>query len=282
MAWYEAHQTLAKHPKTLKLSSLIKCERRYAVGLLHDLFSWGLDSAKADGTLPGLRAEEIASALDYSGKKGVAVVNALVESGYLERAENGEFRIHDWYDYAGKLANQREADKRRKQAAKEKKLNQNFRVLSTGIPAEIQRNERGIPTATVPYRTVPVYTATSNARAREEEAKNDLARVMDFFMDKINPTPSPMCVDTLKIYTASLGADVVLHAFGIALDERKTGWRYIQGILARYDRDGLRTMDDVLRSEQEFDARKESKNGSSQHSGMPESSSEFNVKYDVE
>ena len=109
MAWYEAHRTMAKHPKTLKLARLLKVDRRYAVGLLHDLFSWALDNAKSDGALPGMEEEDIAAALDFFGKKGAAVVDALMESGYLEY--DGVFRIHDWSDYSGKLTAKRESDR---------------------------------------------------------------------------------------------------------------------------------------------------------------------------
>ena len=84
----------------------------------------------------------------------------------------------------------------------------------------------------------------------------ELARVMTFFLDRINANPSPVALESLTAYTQDLGADVVLHALGIALDERKTGWRYIQGILQQYSRAGLRTMDDVLRAEQDFEANK--------------------------
>lgn len=260
MAWYEAHQTLAKHPKTLKLSTLIKCERRYAVGLLHDLFTWGLDAAKKDGTLPGLNADEIAAALDFSGKKGRAVVDALVASGYLELSENG-YKIHDWYDYAGKFADQREDAKKRKDAWKERKLNgsgtrtEQFQNSSRTVP------ERGKNAPTVPNLTVPNNTTTStdekDSHAQDDQPVNDLGRVMTFFMDRINPAPSGMCVEMLKGYTANLGADVVLHAFGIAIDEHKTGWSYIKAILSRYEREGLRTLEAVLQSEQRHDAGKE-------------------------
>ena len=64
MAWFEAHDTMARHPKTLKLARLLNADRRYAVGLLHDLFSWGLYSADKEGRLPGLTAADIAQALD--------------------------------------------------------------------------------------------------------------------------------------------------------------------------------------------------------------------------
>ena len=53
MAWYEAHQTLSRHPRTLRLARLLKTDRRCAVGLLHDLFAWGLDAAGKYGELPG-------------------------------------------------------------------------------------------------------------------------------------------------------------------------------------------------------------------------------------
>lgn len=113
---------MAKHPKTLKLARLLKVDRRYAIGLLHDLFSWALDTAKKDGTLPGLEAEDIASALDIPGKKGISTVSALVESGYLECNIHGMYCVHDWYDYAGKLMDRRETDKRRQAESRRKKL----------------------------------------------------------------------------------------------------------------------------------------------------------------
>lgn len=171
MAWYEAHQTLAKHPKTLRLAGLLKCERRYAVGLLHDLFSWGLDAARKDGSLPGLSADAIAIALDFTGKKGADVVSALLDSGYLETVD-GTFRIHDWYDYAGKFSEQREADKQRKKDAKIKRQKDDSQKNSDGIPAEIPRTDSGNPPVTVPIPKPYHYTRDSVciARARAGEA----------------------------------------------------------------------------------------------------------------
>lgn len=96
-----------------------------------------------------------------------------------------------------------------------------------------------------------------DAHAQDDQPVNDLGRVMTFFLDRINPAPSGMCVEMLKSYTANLGADVVLHAFGIAIDEHKTGWSYIKAILSRYEREGLRTLEAVLQSEQRHDAGKE-------------------------
>ena len=99
-----------------------------------------------------------------------------------------------------------------------------------------------------------IYTPVSPAHARENP---ELGRVMSFFLDRINPAPSPTCIDLLKQYTASLSADVVLHALEIAIDERKTAWSYIQAILSQYERDGVRDMDGVKRREQERQQRRE-------------------------
>lgn len=164
---------MAKHPKTLRLASLLKCDRRYAVGLLHDLFSWGLDAAKKDGSLPGLSADEIAIALDFSGKKGADAVSALLKSGYLENV-NGTFRIHDWYDYAGKFSEQREADKKRKKEAKNKKLGSDFNEKSAGNPPEIRRKSSGNPPVTVPIPNLTNNTGdNTHTRALEESEEND-------------------------------------------------------------------------------------------------------------
>ena len=117
--WFEAHETMSKHPKTLKLARLLNVDRRYAVGLLHDLFSWGLTAADKDGALRGMEAADIASALDAPVKRGKAIVAALEESGYLEK-RGDTYCIHDWYDYAGKLMDKREADRRRKSESSRK------------------------------------------------------------------------------------------------------------------------------------------------------------------
>ena len=120
MAWFEAHDTLARHPKTLKLARLLNQDRRWAVGLLHDLFSWGLYAAGKDGCLPGLAGQDIAQALDYPPRRAAALVAALLEAGYLEETAEG-YAIHDWYDYAGKLYDSREKNREKNQRYRDRK-----------------------------------------------------------------------------------------------------------------------------------------------------------------
>lgn len=95
----------------------------------------------------------------------------------------------------------------------------------------------------------------ARAHAREDAADSGLldpalGKVMDFYLDRINPMPSHIVMDSVKNFLATLDADVVIHAMQIALDERKTAWSYINAILSRYARDGLTTMETVLQSEQ--------------------------------
>ena len=129
----------------------------------------------------------------------------------------------------------------------------------------------------VEKESLPSGGGGGRARVREEPVDSpydpEYGRVMTFFMDKINPTPSPMCIAALADYTKRLTADVVLHGLNIALDERNYHWSYIQGILQRYSREGLNTMDAVLRSEQEFAAHRNSRGkwGVGQGSASPPS-----------
>lgn len=111
--WFEAHDSLPRHPKTLKLARLLSLNQLEAVGLLWLLFDWGLIAAKKNGDLPGMEAQDIAMALGFPDKKADKLSEALVEAGYLEM-HGDTYAIHDWYDYAGKLMDKRESDRKRK------------------------------------------------------------------------------------------------------------------------------------------------------------------------
>lgn len=71
------------------------------------------------------------------------------------------------------------------------------------------------------------------------------AQVMRVYMDRINPTPSQICVDELIGFARELGAEVCVHAMSVALDEKKTQWSYIRAILRGYRDDGVRCLADI-------------------------------------
>lgn len=226
MAWFEAHQTMARHPKTLKLARLIKKDRRYAVGLLHDLFSWALDCAQKDGTLPGMTADDIAAALDFTGKAGDSVVAALVESGYIDKDEHGLYSVHDWYDYAGKLAEQREATKRRQQAFRERGRNADATVTSPLHNADVTP----LPYPTVPNLTLgeDIYISTEKERKEKEkkESRNDpgLAAVMSYFLDNIDRNPPGGRLELLKAMVETKGSEKIRAALERCVLEDQKSW----------------------------------------------------------
>jgi hypothetical protein len=110
MAWIESHQQLRDHPKVLRLSRMLNCQKPQTVGLLHFLWWWALDHAE-DGDLTDFDCFDIASACGWEGD-AEELVNALVQcgpgnrAGFLERDDDGIY-LHDWLNYAGKLVESR-------------------------------------------------------------------------------------------------------------------------------------------------------------------------------
>src|SRR5579864_901947 len=105
--WIESHQSLSRHRKTLRAVAVLKVNRHKLIGHLHELWWWGLDNASSQGELGDVTPEQIADGAGWPLRDGVRFVAALVECGFLEHHEGG-YRLHDWYDYAGKLNDQKE------------------------------------------------------------------------------------------------------------------------------------------------------------------------------
>lgn len=119
MAWIESHQEIWRHPKTKKLARLLAVSVPTAVGHLHGLWYWALDFAQ-DGALGQYDPEELADAAMWEGDPR-QFVEALVAAGYLDKAgESGALTLHDWYDYAGRLMEQREAKKEQNRLRKQR------------------------------------------------------------------------------------------------------------------------------------------------------------------
>ena len=90
-----------------------------------------------------------------------------------------------------------------------------------------------------------------------EAKRAAFAAVMNAYMDTVNPHPSGVCIDALKAYTDRLSAPVVLHVLQICVDDKKTAWSYISAVLARYQRDGLDSMEKVEMDERDRAAERE-------------------------
>ena len=107
MAWIESNQELGRHPKMKKLARLLSISWPEAVGYLHYLWWWALDFAQ-DGDLSKYDANDISDAVLWK-RDPEELYNALIEAGFIDKMEDGSLVIHDWYDYAGKLIEQRQA-----------------------------------------------------------------------------------------------------------------------------------------------------------------------------
>lgn len=112
MAWIELHQTLPQNKKTLRLKSILKISQAEAIGHLCMLWLWSVDNAP-DGNLSEFYSEEIASISGWD-KDPDEFLNALINSGFVDDNKT----LHDWYDYAGRLIEKREANRTRMRNAR--------------------------------------------------------------------------------------------------------------------------------------------------------------------
>jgi len=128
MTWIRVDQSLRHHRKLIALADDLGVETATATGHLVFLWLWCLDNAptgiikqphtnSAKNPIGNIRL--IATACAWTGDPN-ALVNALLSTGFLDKCGRAgiSFRIHDWYEYAGKLLEARAANRERMQRAR--------------------------------------------------------------------------------------------------------------------------------------------------------------------
>lgn len=118
MAWIQVHQQLKDHRKLLAAADDLEIEPAHMLGLLISFWLWALDNTPG-GSLEGISNRNIARAAQWNGNPD-ALAEAMKNAGFLDKNDDGTLEIHDWYEYTGKLIDQREAEKlrsRRRRAA---------------------------------------------------------------------------------------------------------------------------------------------------------------------
>ncbi len=160
--WIELHQEMPRHPKTLALAQALKVSRREAVGILVDLWTWGLSCADEDGSLKAIGEEGIALALDWPVKKAGRLVQAFVQCGWLDRPDNNTYRLHDWPDYTSKLSEKRKDAERKRRARKAAKgkdeseeKSEKSQDKSEPHPADVRGQSGDSPALTTRARITP-------------------------------------------------------------------------------------------------------------------------------
>lgn len=128
MSWIEAHQSLARHRKTLAVVASLKVDRHKLIGHLVDLWWWGLDNADSSGLVGNVSPQALAEAAGWQMRDAERFVQAILAAGFLDVVEGG-YVLHDWFDYAGKLYDQREV---RKAANRESQRRRRQRLSASG------------------------------------------------------------------------------------------------------------------------------------------------------
>ncbi|MDR1688311.1 MAG: hypothetical protein LBS21_06835 [Clostridiales bacterium] len=161
MAWIESHQELGRHPKTKRLARALQISLPAAVGHLTYLWWWATDYAQ-NGELTNYTAEDIADASLWEGDAS-EFVNALVTAQFVDRDETGT-HIHDWYDYAGRLIEQRNNNRERMRRARAAKNQDEAEYVpetcaNGARTVQARFSESGEPfRATQPNLTIPNQT----------------------------------------------------------------------------------------------------------------------------
>lgn len=182
MAWIELHQSLWTHRKTLILAAELRMKAMYAATHMIHLWTWALDNAP-EGDLSGLPDSVIAIGASWE-EEPAKFVQAAVKAGYIDR--DGETTsLHDWYDYAGKLIEQRAAERERskirRSLARQKKVD---RQTTGGRPAVDRQTTVGtVPNLTVPNldrsiaKTVPKLSTELSTNGRRKWGAMDPAEL---------------------------------------------------------------------------------------------------------
>ena len=126
---------------------------------------------------------------------------------------------------------------------------------------ESERMRSQPTTTTTTSTTSPTTTTTTSTPSTNSPVPNDkgLAEVMDYFLNKINPTAPQFVLDKIKFYYQQMGVDCCKRAFDIALAERKTSWSYIDTILKNKLSQGVKCLADWEESDKKHEDGKRAK-----------------------
>lgn len=245
--WIELHQEMPRHPKTLALAQALKISRRETVGLLIDLWTWGLNCADETGHLRGITNEGIAMAMDWPGRQAAKLVNALVDCGWID-GENGSYCLHDWADYTSRLSDKRKDAERKREARKRAKREDKSPENPQNVPgqsADGPRKNTVNPRAgiTEPNQTKPYIKPTSNNNPAsipvEEDKSGDMAALRcvcgEFSLCVHEPSEKER--EQLRLLLGEYGKPTLLAAIRDAKGKGRSV-NYLRTILESWKRTG--------------------------------------------
>lgn len=223
MAWIEVHQSLFTHRKTMELADILGIPTIHAAAHVIALWAWSLDNAP-DGALH-VRCTLVARACEWLGDAN-ALVDALIESGFLDNDDSGDLRIHDWDDYAGRLIDKRRANAERMRKSRTKQGDSAAPSNKEERATHVQRTLRARAGATVPYSTVPNSTneeAVASDAPSPSKAKREKER-QTAIPDEYTPTDD--MVARAKVKHPDMDILVATEAWRNSMKANKSKYRY--------------------------------------------------------
>ena len=230
MAWIELHQSLIRHPKTLRVADTLGVSRLTVVGHLAALWGWAIDAKPDGGPLTDL---DVRAGAEWDARKDFTA--ALAAATFLDVRDDG-FWIHDWDEYAGRLIRQRKLARDRARKARESSANSTHTVRAQFAPT--------VPNPTVPYPTDPDPTdqddhSLSRAKPQPVSGLPELTEPQNAMRVLLHR----MLADRMGIHIsdAYAGHDLVrrgltetdIEAAIRACEGRRVSWKYVEAILRR-------------------------------------------------
>lgn len=167
--WIQVYSNLPAHRKTCKLRDTLGLKSSYeAVGLIVCLWAWAAVNA-SDGNITGYSDRDIADAVCYR-KQASKLMDAMVQSGFLDYTEDGRKVIHDWDVHARMLidsiesSKQKNAERQKRYREKTKRKNNgtvtNENNGNSNVINNATHNESNAPT--IPNLTIPNSIVSGN------------------------------------------------------------------------------------------------------------------------
>jgi DnaD/phage-associated family protein len=215
------------------------------------LWWWAVDYAQ-DGNISDYDPEDIAEAIDWPTETAKELLQALVDSGFIDRVE-GDVTIHDWFDYAGRLVDNREKNKERKRKSREnaKKGKESHTDVTRDTNVTLGDGKSGhgatVPDLTLPNQTLPNQTqqnttSTKKKPVTENPASGGIDPVYNpfrLFEAEGFGTISMVIADKLNMFIDDYGERWTCEAMKAAVIAGKRNLTYVKGILERYKADGV-------------------------------------------
>lgn len=136
----------------------------------------------------------------------------------------------------------------------------------TGSKLEANRKQNGSKAEAIEQTSSKIEGEKENKKEKEKEIEIEdeclipgrdsaVAAVISDYMDRVNPSASQTCLESLASYARSLGPSVCKRAFDIALDAKAANWNYVKAILQSWTRLGVKCLADIDR----LDTKREAK-----------------------